>query len=66
MFNEVVKKGSSMGTMSTQTQEDRKVHINMELEDDEEVGDEELISAPINIIMQLKSQFQLHGQVASQ
>lgn len=31
----------------------------MKLEDDEEVGDEELISAPISIIMQLKSQFQL-------
>jgi hypothetical protein len=39
-----------VGTTSTRTQEDQKVHINMKLEDDEEVGDEELISAPISII----------------
>ncbi len=42
------------------------MHINMELEDDEEVGDEKLILALVSIIMQLDSQFQLHGQVASQ
>ncbi len=43
----------------------------MELEDDEEVGDEELIShkaatTQANIMVQPKSQLQLHGQVASQ
>jgi hypothetical protein len=29
----------------------RKVHINMELENDEEVGDEKLISTLVSIIM---------------
>jgi hypothetical protein len=35
-----VKKSLLMGATSAPSQEDLKVHINMELEDDKEVGDE--------------------------
>jgi len=61
-FNETIKKGLSVGAMSmfARTQEEQKVFINM-FEDDEEVGDEELIShkattTPFNIMVQPKSQ----------
>jgi hypothetical protein len=65
------KKGLLVGTMFTQTQEEQKVLINMELENDEKVGDENLISHKAtttlaSIMVQPKSQLQLHGQVMSQ